>query len=204
MKIAKEARILDIGTNIGSLPYELNKLGYRNIYGIDICKTAIEYGRKKYPEIEDRLLMYNGKELPFSDESFDAITMFDTIEHIPDISNFLKTKVYRLLKTDSYFIFQTPNKFINILWVYVDNKSLFVKCQEEHCSLQTYWSLRHLLKDSGFQNVHIEKHSILTEYNINKLYNKLGNFWKILKPIEKLPIFLYPNFYGWALKKQIK
>ena len=123
--------------------------------------------------------------------------MFDVMEHLPDLKRFLKKEVFQVLRKRGLFIFQTPNKLINIVWVWIDNKSIFANWWDEHCSLQTYKSLKKLLKKVGFKNIKIEKHNILTDYNINKVRKKTGIIGLfLLKLIAKMPIMAYPNFYG--------
>jgi len=61
--------------------------------------------------------------------------MFDVIEHIPNIEDFLKGQVYRVLKEKGIFVFQTPNKIINIPWEIINQRSL-TKWKKYHCSLQ--------------------------------------------------------------------
>jgi len=196
--IPKNSRILDIGCNYGSLIYNLYQKGYRNIYGIDINKDSIEKGKKEYSKIKDKIQTYNGKKIPFKNETFDVVLMFDVIEHIPNVQDFLKNEVYRALKKDGTFIFQTPNKPMNILWVCIANKSIFnKKSWEDHCSLQTCWNLRKILKLSYFNNIKIEKYNILTEHNKQKVRKKVGFIGVMfLYIIATFPLFVYPNLWG--------
>lgn len=197
--IPKDAKILDIGCNYGSLIFNLYSLGYKNVFGIEIDKDSIEKGKIFYPEISNNLITHKAGIIPFETGVFDIVLMFDVIEHVPDIDNFLKNEVHRVIKKDGIFIFQTPNKPMNIIWVYIDNLSFNVKWWEEHCSLQTIWSLRKLLKKSGFHNIVIEKFNIYTNHNKNKVIKKLGIFGLLLlKWVSLLPIFLQTNLWGYA------
>lgn len=47
--------------------------------------------------------------LPFSDRSFDAVTMFDVLEHIPDDRKAI-TEALRVLKTGGFLLISTPNE----------------------------------------------------------------------------------------------
>ncbi|MBS3072877.1 class I SAM-dependent methyltransferase [Candidatus Pacearchaeota archaeon] len=195
----KKSKILDIGANYGSLIFNLYNEGYKNVFGVDINRESIKLGKQKYKKIKFNLMEYNGKKLPFKDNSSNVILMFDVIEHITNIQEFLEKEVYRVLKKGGIFIFQTPNKYINVPWEIIHSRSL--RYREYHCSLQTYWSLKKLLNTSGFKSVKIEKHDIYTEHNIKKVNKYMGVFGIfILKLMLKNPIFLYPNFYGWCKK----
>ena len=201
--IQKSAKILDIGCNYGSLIYNLYKKGYRNVYGVDINNTSIEKGVNCYNEIKRRLFAYDGNILPFPEKEFDVVLMFDVIEHIPNIRDFLKNQVNRIIRGNGVLIFQTPNKPINIIWVYIDNHSFLVKWWEEHCSLQTYWSLKRILKNSNFLDIKLEKYNIYTKHNVNKIKKKAGHLGIfLLKAISKMPLVLYPNFYGSCVKNE--
>ena len=197
-KVDKAQKILDIGTNIGSFPYELHTLGYERIFGIDIRTTAIEHGQSRYAPIRDNLSCYDGMNIPFGDKSFDVITMFDVIEHISKISEFLK-EVNRVLAPNGRLVFQTPNIYINSVWSTIVWRSF--AWREEHCSLQSLGSLNRLLANAGFQQIVIEKQSINTEFNRSEVRNQLGSIGPLLlKAADILPLVLFPNFYGSATK----
>lgn len=80
--------ILDIGCNIGSLVNKLYQTGYPNVFGVDISDEAINFGKEKYKNIAEKLLNYEGKKLPFKNDSLDVVLMFDSIEHIPKVDFF--------------------------------------------------------------------------------------------------------------------
>jgi 2-polyprenyl-3-methyl-5-hydroxy-6-metoxy-1,4-benzoquinol methylase len=200
LNIPKNAKILDIGCNYGSLIYNLYKKGYKNVYGIDINKKTIKEGKKYYKEIRSKIKIYNGKKIPYQDQSFDVVLMFDVIEHIPNIENFLKGQVYKILKKKGIFVFQTPNKIINIPWEIINQRSL-TKWKKYHCSLQIKRGLLKKLRNSGFKEIIIEKYDILTEHNKNKIKRKMGFLGlPVLDILQKMPLFLYPNLWGVAVK----
>jgi 2-polyprenyl-3-methyl-5-hydroxy-6-metoxy-1,4-benzoquinol methylase len=199
---AKDVKILDVGCNYGSLIYNLYNLGYKNVKGIDINKESLKKGQEEYKLISKRISYYLGDKIPFKNESFDVVLMLDVIEHIPDVQTFLKEEVFRVLKQGGVFAFQTPNKWINITWVYIDNRfNPFVRWWKVHCSLQTPRTLKKILTSSNFSEIVLEKQNILTNHNLKKVRRKLGIVGIILlKLLNKLPLCLTSNIWGSAKK----
>jgi len=196
--VPRDKRILDIGTNLGSFPNALHARGYTDVRGIDVQPAAIAHGKQVYPAIADRLLAYDGRTLPFADGSFDAVTMFDVIEHIPDVREFLP-EVARVLADDGLFVFQTPNIYVNSVWATIEWRSF--EWRKDHCSLQSLRSLRRLLRDAGLSQVRVDKVSIDTEFNRAVIREHLGGLGTMLLRLSRLlPLGLYPNFYGSAVK----
>ena len=191
-----DSHILDIGCNTGSLMYNLRLRGFKHVYGIDIEENKIEEGKLIYPELVDNLEQYDGKTLPYENNSFDVVTMFDVIEHIEDIHELLETEIQRVLKKGGLLIFQTPNKITNIPWEILIHRS-FKFYKKYHVSLQTYKSLHRLLGTSGFVDVVIEKRDILSDYYLHQLRSYVGIFaYPLLLLWKFMPSPCSPNFWG--------
>jgi SAM-dependent methyltransferase len=56
-----------------------------------------------------RFVRGDATDLPFEDGSFDAVTMFDVLEHIPDHRQAI-AEVLRVLKRDGYILISVPNE----------------------------------------------------------------------------------------------
>ena len=199
--IRPDANILDVGTRFGSFLLRLKEIGYLNVCGIDINKDFIERGLIAYPQLHGCLQAYDGKNIPFGDAQFDVLTMFDVIEHIPDIETYLE-EVVRVLKPGGMFVFQTPNKYTNIPWEIIYLRSL-TKWRTFHCSLQSLSSLRKLLLGAKFSKIKIEKNSLSSQYRINLAREKMGPLGPLaLHLAGALPLFISPNFWGCAIKPE--
>jgi ubiquinone/menaquinone biosynthesis C-methylase UbiE len=92
-------RSLDFGCGGGGLTYRLAEVS-REAVGIDLDDAKLEFARRQ----ADRLgatnadfVCYDGKALPFADESFDSILCVDVIEHLPNPERFV-TEFVRVLK----------------------------------------------------------------------------------------------------------
>jgi ubiquinone/menaquinone biosynthesis C-methylase UbiE len=187
-------KILDIGCNYGSLIHRFYQDNLHNVYGIDIGLDRLSEGITTYQELKHRLICYNGSRLPFADQSFEVILMFDVLEHIPNIEDYLSNQVYRVLDSNGYLILQTPNKFTNIPWEVLKSRSL--NYQKYHCSLQSFWSLKRILKRSQFRNIEFFRMPIANQRNIDKVGKILGTpgVW-LLKFFDHLPLWAQTNFW---------
>jgi len=106
----KDINILDIGCGYGLFLNACQKIGYKNVFGVEIDEKCIELAKKKFAinsivnsEIFDYL---KSKE----DKSFDIITAFDVIEHFKkeEILDLLNL-IYKKLKDNGIFIMRVPN-----------------------------------------------------------------------------------------------
>lgn len=191
------SRVLDIGTRFGSFLHRLQETGYDNTVGLDVDPQVLETGRSAYPNLGRRLVHYDGGVLPFADGDFNVVTAFDVIEHIPDVASLLR-EIRRVLRPNGLFVFQTPNILTNIPKEILYTHS-FTAWRTYHCSLQTFGSLRRCLQRAGFIDIAIVKRSICTEFNLKQAKENLGAFGPVLlNALQRLPIRLYPNFWGHA------
>lgn len=192
-KVPKEARILEVGGNIGTLAHKLYLKGYKDITSIDVTPSAIEYGKSAYPNIKDHLLTFDGEKIPFADETFDVVMSFDVIEHLHDVDQHFK-EVKRVLKKGGKYIFQTPNKIINIPWEMLSNRTL-TGWRKYHCSLHTLNELKKRISKNGFKGV-VSKRSISTQYNKEKMRKALGRPGLFLIQLfDNMPLILSSNFW---------
>lgn len=190
-----EDKILEIGCGIGTVVHELSKKGH-NIIGIDISGEAIEYGRKKYGSL--CLEVQAAETLPYEDESFDVVMSFDVFEHIKEIDTHI-SEVRRVLRPGGYYLFQTPNKYSNIIYEILWTKSL--QWRRYHPSLHSPGQLRRRMARHGFETRFIKMNPI-NEFTEKKL-QKLGLLGHILRRVNfrKMPLVLQTNLYVITNKK---
>lgn len=98
-------KVLDIGCSLGFFLEALDKRGY-DTYGMDISEFAISEA-KKITRAQLHVQSADEK-FPYPDDFFDAITMFDMIEHIPNCKYTLK-EAHRVLKPEGYVFIITSN-----------------------------------------------------------------------------------------------
>ncbi len=188
-------RILEIGCGIGSIVAELSGQGY-DITGTDISGEAIAYGLNKYGNI--KLQVQPAEDLQFEDETFDVVLSFDLFEHIAQVDKHI-SEVYRVLRKDGLYLFQTPNKYSNVIFETLYHKSL--KWRRAHPSLHTPGQLKRRLSRHGFETQFVKMNPV-NEFTLNKLRKKLGPISGIFKHINfcRLPLTLQTNLYVIAHK----
>jgi len=191
-----EDRILEIGCGIGTVVHELSKKGH-NIIGIDISGEAIDYGRKKYGDIH--LEVQAAEILPYEDESFEVVLSFDLFEHIAEIDKHI-SEVKRVLSPGGYYLFQTPNRYSNIIYETLWTKSL--QWRRYHPSLHSPGQLKRRMARHGFGTRFVKMNPI-NEFTEKKL-QKLGPLGKIFRHIDfrKMPLVLQTNLYVIADKNK--
>ena len=199
-KFRLDSRVLDIGCYTGSLISDLSQTGFSDVYGVDVDSHAVVRGQKLYPALEARITSYDGVTLPFAEATIDVVTMFDVLEHIPNVEKFLSQQVQRVLKPGGTLVFQTPNKYTNIPWEILIHKS-FTKYRSYHMSLQSYHSLKLLLQTAGFQDIEIVKRDMMHPYYLEPLRQHLG---VLANPVatffNRLPVRFSTNFWGHCMK----
>ena len=102
-------KVLDIGGFNGWFEKYIIERNSSEVIGIDINENLLEQA-KKYAE-KAKFVKASALDLPFLDEYFDLVVMFDVIEHLPKNSEVLAlTEARRVLKKNGTLILSTPNK----------------------------------------------------------------------------------------------
>ncbi len=97
-----DARILDVGCSIGATLRSAEKLGW-SASGVDISQAAVDYC------CQDGLDAYKVDDyrLPFDDETFDLVTNWHVIEHMPNVLDAI-AEWRRVLKPGGVLMLETP------------------------------------------------------------------------------------------------
>ena len=110
VKIVSEKQpenILDIATGTGDLAINLASTKAKEIIGLDISSGMLEVGRKKVTskDLDNTVSMVVGdsEDLPFEDNTFDAITVAFGIRNFENLEKGL-TEILRVLKPDGIFV----------------------------------------------------------------------------------------------------
>jgi pseudaminic acid biosynthesis-associated methylase len=79
-KLPKSARILEVGCNTGNQLLLLQKMGYKNLYGIEPQEYAVECARQRCKGIN--IIRASAFDLPFRDGYFDVVFTSGVLIHI--------------------------------------------------------------------------------------------------------------------------
>ena len=176
VKLVKETNpktVLDIATGTGDLAIALAKTNAEKITGLDISSGMLDIGKQKIKKkaLESKIEMTLGdsENMPFEDNTFDAITVAFGIRNFETLEKGLK-EILRVLKPNGTFVIletSMPTKFPylqgykfytkNILpligKIFSKDKSAY-KYLCESASIFPYGeALNNILREIGFTNV---------------------------------------------------
>lgn len=111
LNIVKGKKVLDAACGAGYGTALMASVA-EEVTGIDISSEAISFANHRYSDISNaRYLEASIAELPFSDNTFDVIVSFETIEHVnEDLQNKFLKEIKRCLKDDGILIISSPDK----------------------------------------------------------------------------------------------
>lgn len=150
----KTGSILDIGC--GAHPFHLINSQFTEKHGIDQIKWENE--AELVREYSIKLHTYDVEEenhLPFTDDSFDIVTMLAVYEHIrPEVLDVLLAEIYRVLKTDGgRLIITTPSKYAEPVLEIFARFGIVSKVEiDEHQPLQRVHQVKNTLARAGFRD----------------------------------------------------
>ncbi len=194
-KTLSTGKILEIGSNAGFFLNQAKKAGYE-IEGIEPNTWAADYIKKTF---KLKIINKNIDDMVFK-EKFDAIVMFDVIEHLYDPFKVVK-KLSTCLKKGGSLFMTTPD--IGSLSAKIQGKKWYA-LRQQHIY---YFSKRSM-------SIMLEKAGLETKKFIYSLhFFSIGYLLKQLKfPFQKfmsaigigkitIPVNLYDHFFIQAVKK---
>lgn len=103
-KYKEKGKYLDVGCSYGIYLKAAREAGYA-VSGVEIAPHAAKYAKK-----ELKLDVFNGTldQAKFKKNTFDIVTLYDVLEHVPNIHKFLK-EIYRVMKPGGILVIQSPN-----------------------------------------------------------------------------------------------
>lgn len=107
-RVAPDAPVADV-LEVGGGRSGLTSLLYPNaqIINIDLNREYASAPCNQWPGV--RFMSGDATDLPFADERFDAVTMFDLLEHVTDDRQAIR-EAFRVLRPGGFLMVSTPNE----------------------------------------------------------------------------------------------
>lgn len=103
----KNKDVLDIACGTGYGLAFLKRVS-KTVTGVDVDFEAASESLNECDGKKTRVLLGDGTNLPFKDDTFDVVTSFETIEHLHNRIGFL-AELRRILKENGKLLLSTPN-----------------------------------------------------------------------------------------------
>ena len=107
VKATNPKNILDIATGTGDLAINLAETNATSIVGLDISSGMLEIGKnkitKKGLDSKIEMILGDSENMPFENDTFDAITVAFGVRNFETLENGLK-EIYRVLKSNGTFV----------------------------------------------------------------------------------------------------
>jgi SAM-dependent methyltransferase len=104
--------VLDVGCNTGYGTVRFLPVA-RRVVGVDVSPAAIDAARRRTVGGRPEFVLTSGLELPFADASFDLVSSFQVLEHVPDPLVYLR-EIARVTRAGGEVILATPNAAIRL------------------------------------------------------------------------------------------
>ncbi|RKY62413.1 MAG: hypothetical protein DRP96_00320 [Candidatus Neomarinimicrobiota bacterium] len=165
-----------------ALDFGCGNRGYKDLFatkvnvGLDIKKSGHNHSSENID------IYYDGKRIPFRNESFDSIISIEVFEHVFNLEHILD-ELNRVLKPGGNILISTP-----FIWEEHEQPFDFAR--------YTGFGMQHLLETHGFSVINIQKSCgfIETIFQIwnSYVYKKLFCRSKLLQLIS-IPLLVFPS-----------
>lgn len=183
-------KLLDIGCSLGHFLQVAKRSGF-SVQGVELSSESAAYARAHGLDVFCGTL----EDAHYPDNSFDVITLWDVLEHVPDPAELLN-QIHRLLKPDGILAIQSPN--INSKMREICGSAWNWWLLPDHLYHFSSLSLEKLLQKSLYKIVSFETWEPPVDFLLNVIPAKAsvlgaGFFYKA---VRRLSILGIPAFAG--------
>ena len=155
---------LDIGCGPGTFIGTLKSSALS--VGVDIAENQIAYAQSRYGSPHHQFKCFDPIALPFEDETFQAVTMIELIEHLSMKDNVaLMREAFRVLQPNGLILVSTPN--YASLWPMLEglvNKFGEVSYEDQHITRFNRSRLDAFMQQAGFGHTRVEAYQFLAPF----------------------------------------
>lgn len=182
--------VLKIGPATGTFLHVANQHGHRAI-GCDISLRFAEYAREHYGVQIDQGRF---ERMDYADGQFDAIVLFNVIENVPNLAEFLAA-IRRTLRVGGHCILNYVDMHRNLIAAL--QRDRYFLYRPPVCYVFTAAVMARMLEQFGFRVV--ATHRDIRHMHLEKIFTLLG--WRRPLPILRalkvnaipFPIYAYPS-----------
>jgi SAM-dependent methyltransferase len=160
-------KVLDIGSGVGLVDKHI-KSRFANLYGVDVEEGVVAKAKTNNPGVNYR--WYDGKNLPFEENSFDLCFAINVVHHVPPAlwSNFF-SEMRRVLKPGGIAAVFEHNPLNPLTQLAVK------RCEfDRDAVLVSHGKLKKLFTDAGLK-VFDDEYIIFFPFN-SGIFRKIENF----------------------------
>lgn len=171
------SKVMEVGCGVGRQSRTLKKLRPDlQVFGCDLSQLAISEARKYNDEVEYEVS--DAARLPYSDASFDAVMLFDVLEHVPDVEAVVR-EVARVLKPEGLFHGYIP--------IEGQPHTLFIRLRNSQRFPLARWKREQIghiqqLTAAGiialFQRCQLEPHHYDYSFHLAGQLHDLADYWR--------------------------
>ena len=149
--VDKDAKILDVGCNMGILMAGLMDNDYTNVSGCDINRMSVIHGQETFKHISDNIFIKDFTSDTIEEEKvYDVIILSDVVNYVGDVGKLIRN-AFKSLKDDGRL-------YVNSMVIDSEEISYNPRMHDlighgEHTVLLTSDGLRKQLKENGFNNI---------------------------------------------------
>ena len=190
----KSGKLLDVGCGLGYFVKRVSDFSSWQVFGCEISKQAVDFAKTKLglPNI----FCGRVEDSKFSQKSFDIITLWDVIEHIPNPDPLL-SHLSLLLKDDGMLFLHTPNVTVQLpkakMKKYLNGMREGIHYLEakDHINIYSENTIQRILHRSGYNNVKF--------IHLNPIQSVSGSKNQFLKFLKNLWFYSSVTFFYMTL-----
>lgn len=183
-RLLRPVQVLDIGCGGGFLSNYLAESGH-SVTGIDLSTSSLEAARRNDKTKSVVYQTANAYSLPFQDQSFDAVSAMDILEHVENPDQLI-AEAARVLRPGGLFFFHTFNRNFLSYLIIIKGVEWFVKNTPKNMHVYPLFITPHELKKK------CQKHHLYVDTLLGfrpKIFSKA--FFKLLTTRNISPDFTF-------------